>query len=99
FHSSFEQPVALERSSENGGRARLKNAEFGGSDWDQLDHVFELVAPGALDRHVSISLDTAKSSSGTRSLHLRQNLNQDGAQARLQFFGDDATFGPEILTR
>lgn len=99
FRSSFEQPVSLDHFSKNGSRARLRNAEFGGSDWDQLDHVFELVAPHALVRHVSISLDTAKSSSGSRSLYLRQNLDQDGAQARLQFFGNDATFGPEILTR
>jgi hypothetical protein len=98
FRSSFEEPVTLKRLS-GGSQARLANADDDGSAWDSLDHVFELVAPGALDSHVSISFSNARSSSGTRSLHMRQTLDRDGAQARLQFFGDDAEFGSEILTR
>lgn len=98
FKAGFEEPVTIVPSP-GGRQARLLGIDVYGSDWSRLDHVFELVAPGAFGRLVSIGFDESRAVSGRRSLHLKQIKEEAGSQARLQFFGSDKTFGPEIFTR
>lgn len=98
FRSSFEEPISIV-GRPWGSEAVLKGAELGGDSWNRLDHVFELVAGGAFSKHVTLELTSDKAATGSRSLYMRQNLAEDGAQARLQFFGNDNKFGTEILTR
>lgn len=98
FKAGFEAPVTLV-SNEEGSRAWLKGVDSAGYAWDGLNHVFQLVAPRSLGRLVEIRFSTEQVHSGSRSLFMRQNKEQDGTQARLQFFSNDAAFGKEILTR
>jgi hypothetical protein len=98
FRAGFEAPVAIIREP-SGRQARLAGLDSYGMSWNNLDHVFELVAPGAFDNLVTVRFSQEHVHSGERSLYLRQNKEEAGAQARLQFFSDDKTFSSEIFTR
>lgn len=98
FRAGFEEPVLMAPDA-SGRQARLSGRDSYGYKWSDIDHVFELVAPGAFDQLVTLNLASDYVYSGKRALFLRQNKQEAGAQARLQFFSDDRAFGPEIFTR
>jgi hypothetical protein len=98
FRAGFEEPVLIEADKE-GNRAWLRGKDEYGDAWDDLEHVFEFVAPQAFGDLVEVELSEEHVHSGQRSLFMRQNREQDGAQNRLQFYSDDAAFNGEIFTR
>lgn len=98
FKAGFERPVTLE-ASESGSRAWLRGSDAHGYSWDSLDHVFEMVAPDSFGHLVTTRFDTEQVYAGRRSLFMRQNVEKDGTQNRLQFFSDDASFSHRIFTR
>jgi hypothetical protein len=97
FRSSFEEPVVIQTDDEN-NRAWLKGKESDGDSWDDLDHVFTFVAPQSLGDLVEVEISEEHVNSGDRSLFMRQNREQNGAQNRLQFYSDDLAFNGEIFT-
>ena len=98
FAAGFEAPVSL-HPNKRGNRVRLKGKDNRGYRWEDLDHVFELVAANSVDNLVTIHFSSENYFEGSRSLYMRQNKMVNGTQARLQFFGNDETFGPEVFTR
>lgn len=98
FRAGFEEPVYLQ-ADVTGRRAWLRGKDDSGQAWDDLDHVFEMVAPRSFGRLVTTELSERQVRSGRRSLFMRQNVEEAGTQNRLQFFSDDATFNGELFTR
>lgn len=98
FQAGFEAPVTLEVAPD-GKRARLSGTDEDGARWNDLDHVFEMVAPYAFGRLVTTRFSDAQVYAGARALFMRQDVAANGSQNRLQFFSDDATFKGEIYTR
>ena len=98
FKAGFEEPVSL-ASNWTGAEASLTGVDSGGMAWESLDHVFELVANNSFDNLVTIRFAQDRTFAGSRSLFIRQNKQENGTQARLQFFSDDKSFGTEIFTR
>ena len=98
FSAGFEEPVSIE-VDETQRRAWLRGRDVHGQAWDDLDHVFEMVAPRSFGNLITTEFSERQVYSGRRSLFMRQNVEQAGAQNRLQFFSDDATFNGEIFTR
>ncbi len=98
FRAGFEAPVAV-AAAEGGRRAWLTGDDAYGYRWDDLDHVFEMVAPNSFGRLVTTEFNTTQVYAGRRSLFMRQNVVAGGSQNRLQFFSEDAAFKDEIYTR
>ncbi len=98
FRAGFEEPVVVE-VAQDGKRAWLRGSDAYGDRWDDLNHVFEMVAPGAFGRLVTTEFSEQQVYAGKRALFMRQNVEVEGSQDRLQFFGDDAAFKNEIYTR
>ncbi|MHB2266475.1 hypothetical protein [Aliihoeflea sp. PC F10.4] len=98
FSAGFEDPVFIV-ADDTGQRAWLKGRDVDGQTWDGLDHVFEMVAPRSFDHLVTTEFSDEHVRSGSRSLFLRQNVEEGGTQNRLQFFSNDGEFSSEIFTR
>lgn len=98
FRAGFERPTSIE-AGEGGRQAWLRGRDAYGHAWDDLDHVFQMVAPQSFGYLVTTEFSEQRARSGGRSLFMRHNIEQGGSQNRLQFFSDDTTFNGEIFTR
>lgn len=98
FRSSFEEGVRLANDAD-GQTARLTGTDQGFA-WDGLEHMFNYVAEGAVQKNlVESRLTDERAHSGSRSLYMGLNVVDGASQNRLQFESTDEAFGGEIFTR